>query len=81
MLPRVIQHLGTDSNTVFFREDAKVILKGSASADDIEEAVEEQNKEQYAWPSGEDQGYEYDAEAGEDDAEDGDSEAEEDEDF
>ena len=66
VLPRVIQHLGTDSNTVFFREDAKVILKGAASAsEDIEEAVEEQNEEQYAWPSGEDQGYEYDAEAGE----------------
>ena len=83
VLPRVVQHLGTDSNTVYFREDAKVILKGAASADDIEEAVEEQNEEQYAWPSGEDQGYEYDAEAGEDDAEadeDGDSGAE-DEDF
>jgi len=58
VLPRVIQHLGTDRNTVFFREDAKVILKGAAS-DDIEEAVEEQNEEQYAGPSGEDQGYEY----------------------
>ena len=81
VLPRVVQHLGKDSNTVFFREDAKVILKGAASADDIEEAVEEQNEEQYAWPSGEDQGYEYDAEAGEEEAEDGDSEAEEDEDL
>ena len=81
VLPRVIQHLGTDSNTVYFREDAKVILKGAASADDIEEAVAEQNEEQYAWPSGEDQGYEYDAEAGEEESEDGDSEAEEDDDF
>jgi len=80
VLPRVIQHLGKDSNTVFFREDAKVILKGAASDDDIEEAVKEQNEEQYALPSGEDQGYEYDAEDGEE-AEDGDSEAEEDEDF
>ena len=80
VLPRVIQRLGKDSNTVFFREDAKVILKGAAPAD-IEEAVEEQNEEQYAGPSGEDQGYEYDAEAGEEESEDGDSEAEEDEDF
>ena len=64
VLPRVIQHLGKDSNAVFFREDAKVILKSAAPAD-IEEAVEEQNAEQYAQPSGEDQGYEYDAEAGE----------------
>ena len=78
VLPRVIQRLGKDSNTVFFREDAKVILKGAAS-DDIEEAVKEQNEEQYAGPSGEDQGYEYDAEAGADDAED--IGAEEDEDF
>ena len=82
VLPRVIQHLGADSNTVYFREDAKVILKNSAPAD-IEEAVEEQEAEEEAGPSGEDQGYEYDAEAGEDDAEadeDGDSGAE-DEDF
>ena len=79
VLPRVIQRLGKDSNTVFFREDAKVILKGAAS-DDIEEAVKEQNEEQYAGPSGEDQGYEYDAEAGEEEAEDGDFGAE-DEDF
>ena len=78
VLPRVIQRLGKDSNTVFFREDAKVILKGAAS-DDIEEAVKEQNEEQYAGPSGEDQGYEYDAEAGAEDAED--IGAEEDEDF
>ena len=78
VLPRVIQRLGKDSNTVFFREDAKVILKGAAS-DDIEEAVKEQNEEQYAGPSGEDQGYEYDAEAGEEEAED--IGAEEDEDF
>ena len=80
VLPRVIQHLGTESNTVFFREDAKVILKGAASNDDIEEAVEEQNEEQYALPSGEDQGYEYDAEEAEDTEEsatdDGDFEAE-----
>ena len=76
VLPRVIQRLGKDSNTVLFREDAKVILKGAAPAD-IEEAVEEQNEEQYAGPSGEDQGYEYDAEDGEEDAE----AEEEDEDF
>jgi len=69
VLPRVIQHLGTDSNTVFFREDAKVILKGASASADIEEAVEEQEAEEEAGPSGEDQGYEYDAEDGEEEAE------------
>ena len=78
VLPRVIQRLGED-NVMFFRRNAEVILKGEKAANsEIEEAVEEQNEEQYAGPSGEDQGYEYEAEDGEEE-EDSASENDEDE--